>query len=1077
MDNYVQLHCHTELSNATTVLDSVNSYKQYIEQAVEYNMKSIAFTEHGNVMSWYNKVKECKKNGIKPIHGCEVYVTKTLDEKIRDNYHCILLSKNTEGLHELNNLMSDKVAFNSEDNHMYYNPRISYEELKNTSDNLIILTACLGGILNSEDEGLKEDFIDFLTKNKHRCYLEIQPHQDSEKLQFEYNKYLYNLSKKHGLELVATNDVHYINQEYKIGRSLLQKRKSVRFATEDDWDSEFKDYKNFLDAFLKQNSLPKEVILKAIDNTNTIADQISEYEIDTSIKYPKLYENSEDIFKQKISEGIKSRGIDIDKYRDRINHEYKTIKNNGAIDYMLLEEDVKRWCRKNKIRYGASRGSASGSVIAFLLGITDVDSLKYDLNFERFMSPERVSLCDIDSDYEPSKRDLVKEYLHNMDGVYCAEIITFNTIQKKGALKDVGGALGIPFSEMNEITKNIDDEDLEIKYRKKYPKLFKYAEMLEGVVVSVGSHPAGTIISPIPLEDSVGTFRSKTCDYPITQLNMKEVDSMNFTKLDVLGLETVEIINDVCEMVGIDYLTPQNFDPEDPNIYKEIHKSGVSIFQWESGTAWKYYKKLFSKDTIDQIKHKNNDFKYLDLFSIGNGAIRPAGDSYREELAEGIYKDNGAEVINEYFKPTLGNCVYQESIMGFLNKFCGFSMGEADVVRRGFAKKTGTEEFIPKIKDGFLKHSGLSQEEGEKAINIFIQVVEDASDYLFSLNHSQIYSIIGAMTAYLRHYYPLEFLTVCLEHAKKDQTKTEELIKFMKDHTNFTLKEIEFGKSKAKYSCDKSLGVIYKGMSSIKKINAKIPDELNSLKSKNFIELMDDIKNHTSCNSGQIEVLIKVGYFNRFGKSRKLLKFYEWYQIISKKKTFSKSDIDPKLEKYLTFGATYDTIIKEKRIKNELVTKEMDVIKSSAKTTLIKYTEESRNLPNCTETEKLYKNLDKDNILKIIWNDIPDDDFQFIPRIQAQLEYMGYISEEIKEGQVVLFVKWSGTSKAGNKGAWMRSLRNGREGWFKFTKDLKLPPQDSIIYVYDVDVKKFKNDSGEVIESYKIKEYNIIKEA
>jgi len=1074
MNNFVYLHLHTELSNPTTVLDSVNSHKQYIQKAKDLGMNAIAFTEHGNVMSWYNKLLECKKNNIKFIHGCEVYVTKTLNEKVRDNYHCILLSKNTEGLRELNYLLSDKVAFNKEDNHMYYNPRISYDELKNTSDNIIILTACLGGILNSDDKEIKSDFIKFLYKNKHRCYLEIQPHLDSGKEQIGYNKYLYELHEKYGIEMVATNDAHYLDEKYRKARAILQKRKNIKFDNEEEWDSEFKNYDNFLKAFLDQDCLPRDIILKAIKNTNVIADQIEEYNIDTTIKYPKLYDNSEEIFKNKIKEGVKWRGIDIDKYKNRINHEYNVIKQNGAIDYMLLEEDVKKWCRKNDIKYGASRGSASGSIIAFLLGITDVDSLKYDLNFERFMSPERVSLCDIDSDYEPSKRDLVKQYLHNMEGVYCAEIVTFNTIQKKGALKDVGGALGIPFDKMNEITRNIENEEMELGYREQYPELFEYAEMLEGVVVSVGNHPAGTIISPIPLEDSLSTFRTKTCDYPITQVNMKEVDKMNFTKLDVLGLETVEIINDVCEMVGIDYLTPQNFDPEDPNIYREIHKSGVAIFQWESRTAWEYYKKLFSQETIENIKLQNKDFKYLDLFSIGNGAIRPAGQSYRDELAQGIYKDNGADIINEYFKTTLGNCVFQETIMGFLNKFCGFSMGEADLVRRGFAKKIGTEEFIPKIKEGFIKNSGLTEDVGKKAINIFIQVVEDASDYLFSLNHSQIYSIIGAMTAYLRHYYPLEFLTVCLEHAKNSQEKTDDLMVFIKKHTEFKVQNVEIGKSKAKYSCDKLIGIIYKGMSSIKGINNKIPDEINNeyTNSGDFIDLMNKIKENTSARKDQIETLAKIDYFKVFAKSSKVLRFIRWYNLTKSKKTFSKDNINPKLEKYLTLGKTYsDNIIENKCIKLDKVTFDMKIVRKTEKTAWVNYTEKLEILPYCEQTDKLYKNVKVDELLEIIWKDIPNEDFPFVEKIQNELEFLGFIESEIPKGTLIFDVSFSGKSQKGNVGAWLISKRTGKGAWFTFKKGLALPPKESIIMVWGLDTKEFNGR-----KSYNILEYNIIKE-
>lgn len=1042
--NYTILHCHTMLSNPTTVLDSVNSYEQYIKKAKELNMKSIAFTEHGNIFSWYNKYLECKKNGIKYIHACEVYVTKTLEKKERDNYHCILIAKNTEGMKELNYLLSHKVAFNKSDNHMYYNPRISFDELLNTSDNILILTACLGGILNSKDVELEEKFIEFLHNNKERCFLEIQPHIDKNKEQIEYNKKLLNLHLKYNIELVATNDIHYLDEEYKKGRALLQKRKKIHFENEDFWDCDFKSYENLVNCFKVQNSIPEEFYIKAIENTNKIADMIEGYNIDNSIKYPKLYDNSEKIFIEKIKKGIKLRGIEFDKYRDRINHEFKTIKNNNAIDYMLLEEDVKRWCRENDIKYGASRGSSSGSIIAYLLGITDVDSLKYDLNFERFMNPERVSLCDIDSDYEPSKRELVKEYLHNKNGLYCAEIITFNTIQEKGALKDVGGALGIDFDTMNNITKNLENEEIISKYKKEYPDLFKYSKMLEGVITSVGNHPAGTVVSPIPLDNFCSTFMNNTCNYPITQLNMKEIDKLNFVKLDILGLETIEIINDICKMANIDFLTPQNFDIEDENIYKEIHRSGIGIFQWESNTAYDYYKNLFSESTINKIKEKNNNFKYLDLLSIGNGAIRPAGASYRDELAKGIYKDNGSDVVNDYFKSTLCNCVYQEQIMGFLNKFCGFSMGESDVVRRAFAKRLGTDEFIPKIRDGFLKNSGLSEEEGKFAIDTFIKVVEDASDYLFSLNHSQVYSIIGAMCGYLRHYYTGEFLTVNLEHSKNNQDKTKLLIDYMNNFTSYKLKEVEFGKSKAKYSFDKENNTIYKGMSSIKFINSTIPEELNNIYRKNpssFIELLKLLKD-TSINSRQLDVLIKIGYFEKFGKINKLLNFVELYKMLSKK-TYDINNSDDKLIKYLSLEKNDELIEIDAKIKKEDYTNEY-IIKENKKTYTVKMFTTKTTYKFCEEKNGKYINIDLDNLLEYILNDLPDEDISDIEKIKYDLEFLGYIRDLPKS---IIAAKVAMVSVR-NRSCKMISFRNNSERWYRFKKgEVVLPAKDDVLII------------------------------
>ena len=394
MKNYVIYHCHSDLSNATTTLDSVTKFKQYVDKAKECNMKAFAFSEHGNIFEWLHKKEYIESMGMKYIHGVEAYVTVSLSEKLRDNFHLGLYAKNYEGFKEINKLMSANNAFNRDDGHFYYQPRITYEELKRTSDNVIITTACLGSILySSQDSELKKDFLQFLIANKYRSFLEIQHHNVSE--QIEYNQLLHKISEKTGLKLIAGTDTHALNEDHVEGRSILQKAKNIHFENEDGWDLTFKTYDELVAAYELQNGLPEKVYMEAIDNTNIFADMIEEFEVDRSHKYPKLYDDSEQVFKEKIKAYIKDRGVEVTKeIKDRINHEFNTYKKNGAIDYLLLEEDIKKWCREQGYEYGYSRGSVSGSYIAYLLKITDMDSIKHNLNFERFMNPERVSLCD-----------------------------------------------------------------------------------------------------------------------------------------------------------------------------------------------------------------------------------------------------------------------------------------------------------------------------------------------------------------------------------------------------------------------------------------------------------------------------------------------------------------------------------------------------------------------------------------------------------------------------------------------------------------------------------------------------------
>ena len=349
------------------------------------------------------------------------------------------------------------------------------------------------------------------------------------------------------------------------------------------------------------------------------------------------------------------------------------------------------------------------------------------------MNPERVSLPDIDIDFPPSQREIVKQYIVNKPGIYCSDIVTFNTIALKGAIRDVGRSLEIPLSEVDKIAKNIEvDED---KYRKQYPELFKYVDLLNGVNVSVGSHPSGLLISPVTINDNIGTFTTSTSDYLISQINMKEVDSLNYVKLDLLGLDNIELINKTCEMANIERLTPDNVDPNNEDVWNSILESNLGVFQWESSFAFDYYKKLFSKETIKKIKQVAPNITYMDLFSMGNGALRPAGASYRESLSQGIFNDNGHEALNKFLESTLGYLVYQEQVIEFLNKFCGYTLSQADIVRRGFAKKTGTEKYIPQIKAGFIKTMkekyNTTEQESEKLIEAFLKIIEDAGSTCF----------------------------------------------------------------------------------------------------------------------------------------------------------------------------------------------------------------------------------------------------------------------------------------------------------------------------------------------------------
>lgn len=949
--NYVVYHLHSDLSNGVTNIDSVTKYNEYIDYAKSLGMKAMAFSEHGSVLEWVHKKNAIEKAGMKYIHAEEFYVTKELYQypddtelcesllgtdpeeaqkeieeflegnkfQVRDNYHCVLIAKNYEGVKEINALSSKAFA---RDGHFYYQPRISFEELINTSDNILITTACIGGILASGTPDIQEEFLNFLVKNKDRCYLEIQHHCDD--MQIKYNQYLAKISTQYGIPLIAGTDTHSLNDEHMRGRAIMQRSKDVKFDSESAWDMTFKSYDELIAAYEKQFAIAKDVYLKAIEETNRMADRIEEFYLDYSYKYPKLYEDSLAEIKKKIVSGIKWRGIDKKKnykeYQDRIVYELKTYIHNNALDFMLLEEDYKTELRKDGVKYGYSRGSVSGSLIAYLLGITEVDPIRFNLNFERFMNEERVSLADIDSDWFKEDRWKVREYLFNREKLYCCNIITFNTVKMKGAIKDVGRALGMTPQETQALSNLVQEDEnkhefVEEKYRLQYQELFEYVDIVVGTITSLGRHAAGLVVSPYPVEDVFGTLYISSDEKPISQINMKEIDSLNFVKLDVLGLDCVGLIYKTCDAVGIPFLTPDNLDFEDKGVWEDIAKDTTLIFQFESDFAGSYLRDILRPQVIEKIKEKNPDLSYIDLMSMANGAIRPAGESYRTKLAAGIYRDNGNDELNKFLAPTLGFLVYQEQIIEFLHRFCGFTMGEADIVRRHFSKKTGTETDIPIIKDGgymtnidgkksehyikgFIKTMkddyDVEQEDAEQIIESFLQVIIDASNYLFSKNHADPYSFLGFACGYLRHYYPLETLTTALNIYASDDEKSLKI----KDYViskGYEILPIQFRKSKAEYQFDKNSNSIYQGISSIKFCNEKIADELFELGKNNyanFFELLFDINEKTSVNSKQLMILTGLNFFKEFGENKYLLKLIEYFDKFAFKKQINKKKLE-----------------------------------------------------------------------------------------------------------------------------------------------------------------------------------------
>lgn len=1052
--NYVVYHLHSDLSNGVTNVDSVTKFKEYIEKAKEFGMKAMAFSEHGSVFEWYHKKEAIEAAGMKYIHAIEAYITEdnnttnrktkttytavdllssvktkkevkitfekywkredgayiaesvdgkevpidpetiTIKEekviKTRDNYHCVLIAKNLDGVREINKLTSQ--SFCRSDSHFYYAPRIYMDDLFNTSNNIIITSACLGGALNKGTDEVKNRFLKFFIENKDRCYLEIQHHNVEEQIQ--YNRKLYELSKKYEIPLIAGTDTHALNESHMAGRKILQLSKGVHFAEEDAWDLTFKSYLELCKAYEIQNSLPEEVWREAIAETCRMADRIEEFTLDKNTKYPKIYDHPLETYKSKINEAYKHHPYVRKRYKPEeinptIREEVSVYDTTKSIDFMLLQTYLREWERKHGIFCGYGRGSVSGSEVAYILGITQMDSKKFGLNFFRFMNPSRVTNADIDTDYSSKDRDIIKQFIlrDHMDlpNIRASEIITFNTIALKGAIKDVGRALRMSIVETSAISEAVylDENNkwvIDNAFRKRYPELFKYVDIVNGTIVSIGSHPSGVLVSDLDIEEEVGMCSLATSDYPVSMLNMKELDALMYVKLDILGLDNIGVINETCKLAGIERMTPDNVDLDDEEVWKDIRDDTTLIFQWESTSAQSYLKRFMSDETIAIAKAHNKDFSYIKWFSFGNGLLRPGCASFRDDVADGNIMITGFNELDKFLSVTSGRITMQEDIMRFLVKFCGYSDAESDTVRRGIAKKYGTEKFIDEIHDRFISYSnetyGTSIEVLEEIFPPIKQGILDATRYAFSWNHSDAYSCIGYICGYLRHYYPLEFLTAALNIFEGKEEKTLNITNYTR-RKGIKVEGIKFRHSTSNYTFDKEKNVIYKGIASIKYLNGKVADAFQSIKDmqfKDFIHLLAVIEGKKlPVNSKQMKILIELGFFGEFGEAKCLLKQYEFFNELYGKKQMKK-------EKAEKLG-----------IPLELVRKNAE-----------------------KESEKTFTKVDMNGLLHDFVAVMPYEKTTFVDKVGYQINDLGYVdivSQDYKGYVVVMDVETKYTPK------------------------------------------------------------------
>lgn len=717
------------------MLDSCTKFSDYVDLAVKNGQRAIASTEHGKPIGWVSKKMMCDKAGIKFIHGVEIYLTESLDARVRDNYHTVLLAKNLDGVKELNRLVSKSC----DRSHFYYTNRISFDEFLGISDNIISTSACLASPLNK----LTEDNPYYLKLAKKYDFLEIQPHNCSEQIAF--NKKLYDLSIRLGKPLIAGTDTHSSSSYKAECRAVLLSAKRKSYGNEDVFDLSYKTYDELVDMFRAQGAIPEEAYMGAIDATNRLYDFTEDFVLDRSIKYPILYGSREadsemfsktvhDMLQEKLDNGIIPREQE-GAYRSAIEEEMRVFQKLHMDGFMLSMSELIRWCKSNGMAIGTARGSVGGSRVAYVTDIIDLNPETWHTVFSRFCNEDREEIGDIDIDVIESDRPAIFKHIISRFGEdKTARVAAFGTIQAKGVIDDVGRHLAKKWSEqhtqdgvsfgrenpwsLNNIAriKNEFDADPE-KTKQKYPEIFYYFDGLIDTKVSQSVHPAGMVISPITLDDNYGVFDKdgENC----LMMDMEEAHEVGAAKYDFLVLKTVQVIRDACNYLDRPYPKTHEIDWDDQEVWADMSKSLTAIFQFESAFAADCFKKFQPKSIFDM--------------SLVTATIRPSGTSYRDDLLSHKVHKNPSEIIDELLKDNLGYLIYQEDTIKFLQQICGLSGSEADNIRRaiGRKQKDRLDAAMPSILEGYCEKSPKPREAAEQEAKEFLQVIEDSASYQF----------------------------------------------------------------------------------------------------------------------------------------------------------------------------------------------------------------------------------------------------------------------------------------------------------------------------------------------------------
>lgn len=802
---FTHLHVHTEYS----LLDGSCKIKELVNRAKELNMDSLAITDHGVMYGVIDFYRAAKAAGIKPIIGCEIYVApgsrfdKESDAGEDRYYHLVLLAENNTGYHNLMKIVSKGFVEG-----FYYKPRVDYEVLREYSDGIIALSACLAGeVQRYLARNMYEPAMEAAKRyenifGKGNFFLELQDH--GIETQKTVNMGLMKMSRELGIELVATNDVHYILAEDAVPHDILlciQTGKKV--ADEDRMRYDGGQY------FLKSEDEMKSLFpyaLNALENTHKIAGRCNveiEFGVRKLPKYsvPKEFYDSDGkegeaswrYLSYLCDKGLKKRygeKADNEEYRGRLDYELSVIKNMGFIDYFLIVWDFINYAKKNGIIVGPGRGSAAGSIVAYTLEITDIDPIKYSLLFERFLNPERVSMPDIDIDFCFERRGEVIDYVvekYGKDNV--AQIVTFGTLAAKGVIRDVGRVLDMPYAQVDAIAKMIPNElnitidkalkinpifreayegDSQIKY------LVDMSKRLEGLPRHTSMHAAGVLISSKAVDEFVPLSRSS--DGTITtQYVMTTLEELGLLKMDFLGLRTLTVLQKAEKLIRSGKnpnMDLNKLDYNDKNVLSSIGTGRTEgVFQLESAGMKGFMKELKPESLEDII--------------AGIALYRPGPMDFIPKYIKG--KNSGAEIVytcpqvEPILKNTYGCIIYQEQVMQIVRELAGYTLGRSDLVRKAMSKKKidvmeqERKNFVFGNPDAGVKGCIANGIDEATANKVYDEMI-DFAKYAFNKAHSACYAVVAYQTAYLKYYYPVEFMAALMNSVIDNTSKVTEYI-------------------------------------------------------------------------------------------------------------------------------------------------------------------------------------------------------------------------------------------------------------------------------------------------------------